>query len=83
MDDYTGNASVMNKTQDLGKFVKRNLMLNKTMTQMMSKRGGARGNSGSKQSKQRQAGAYLENTQESVMTMENGNESNSVMLPIN
>ena len=81
VDDYTSNtASMMNKTQDIGKFMKRNLMLNKTMTQMMGKR---RGESDS--TKQMGAaggtGVYRERTGESILT--DNDESVSVMLPIN
>jgi hypothetical protein len=71
---------MMNKTQDIGKFMKRNLMLNKTMTQMMGKR---RGESDS--TKQVGAvggtGVFRERTVESILT--DNDETVSVMLPIN
>lgn len=60
MDDYASKATMMNKTQDFGKFMKRNnLMPNKTMTQMMNKR---RGDSDSKQGGAAAGGVFRERT---------------------
>lgn len=61
--------------------MKRNLMLNKTMTQMMGKR---RGESDNKQvggAVGGTSGVYRERTVESILT--DNDESVSVMLPIN
>ena len=61
--------------------MKRNLMLNKTMTQMMAggARAGSRGQSGSK--KPVGISVQRDRTQESIIT--DNDESVSVMLPIN
>ena len=80
VDDYASNATMMNKTQDFGKFMKRNnLMLNKTMTQMMNKR---RGDSGSKKGGAAGGGVFRERTVESIVT-DNEESASGVMLPIN
>ena len=81
VDDYTSNATMMNKTQDIGKFMKRNLMLNKTMTQMMGKRRGESDSTKQVGAAGGGSGVYRERTVESILT--DNDEAVSVMLPIN
>jgi len=71
----------MNKTQDIGKFMKRNLMLNKTMTQMMGKRRGESDSTKQVGAVGAGSGVYRERTVESILT--DNDEAVSVMLPIN